>query len=329
MTGQNIALLQLNPSPGSQWTVDQILKAAPKRLHWRATEMLARRKEGTEIPVEVAFSEMEAEGQRWLVGFIRDITERKRTEKALQESQEQFRVAREIQQHLFPKSAPAIAGFELAGVSQPAEAMGGDYFDYLPMRRGCLGLVVGDVTGHGVGPAVLMAETRAYLRLLAKNTDDVGEVMTRANAALAEDVGSERFVTLLFAQLDPESRTLQYVNAGHPSGYVFGADGEIRATLRRTGLPLGIRKDTVYTSAPPISLSPGEIVVLLTDGFEEAIAPDDHVFGIERVFNLVREHRAAPAEGIVQSLCGAVHDFIEDTPQADDVTVIVAKVRAG
>ncbi len=122
----------------------------------------------------------------------------KRTEKELQENQEQFRVAREIQQHLFPRSAPAVAGFDLAGLSHPAEAMGGDYFDYLTMMHGRIELVVGDVTGHGVGPALLMSEARAYLRLLSKRSDDLGDVMTQASTALAEDVGSERFVTLLF-----------------------------------------------------------------------------------------------------------------------------------
>jgi PAS domain S-box-containing protein len=328
LIGQNLTLLQPDHlrRPHRE-AVERYLRTGEKRLNWRATEMPGRRKDGAEFPVEIAFSDMELEGQRWFVGFIRDISERKRTERTLQETQEQFRVAREIQQHLFPKTAPDMSGFEIAGVSQPAEAMGGDYFDYLSMRRGCLGLVVGDVTGHGVGPALLMSEARAYLRLLAQDSDDVGAIMTRANAALAQDVGTERFVTLLLAQLDSKARTLSYVNAGHPSGYVFASSGEIRTTLRRTALPLGIRADTVYSTAPPVTLAPGEIVVLLTDGFEEAVAPDDRVFGIDRVFQIVREHRDKSAQEIVQALCDAVHAFLQQTPQADDVTVIVAKVQ--
>lgn len=329
IVGQKLSLLQPEHlrEPHAQ-AVERYLKTGQKTLNWGATEMLARRKDGVEIPVEVAFSDTVFEGSRWFVGFIRDITERKRTERALQDSEEQFRVAREIQQHLFPASAPEVAGFDIAGVSQPAEAMGGDYFDYLPMRRGCLGLVVGDVTGHGVGPALLMSEARAYLRLLTKDLDDVGEIMTRANAPLAQDVGTERFVTLLLVQLDPGARTLTYVNAGHPSGYVFAASGEIRATLKRTSLPLGIRADTVYSAAPPITLGPGEILVLVTDGFEEAVAPDGRVFGIERVFNVVREHRERPAQEIVHALCHGVHAFLQNTPQADDVTVVVAKLKS-
>jgi CheY-like chemotaxis protein len=149
--------------------------------------------------------------------------ERKRAEDELRGNQEQFRVAREIQQRLFPKALPQFGPFNIAGASYPAEATGGDYFDYLTMADGCLGVVVADVTGHGVGPALLMAETRAYLRILARNRYDVGEILARANRMLAEDVGFERFVTLILARLDPGSQSLIYVSAGHPAGYVFDA----------------------------------------------------------------------------------------------------------
>jgi serine phosphatase RsbU (regulator of sigma subunit) len=164
------------------------------------------------------------------------------------------------------------------------------------------------------------------LRLLAQNNDDLGQIMTKANAVLAQDVGTERFVTLLLAQIDPETRALRYVNAGHPPGYVFAANGEIRTALKRTSLPLGIRPDTSYVAAATVNLAPGEIVLLLTDGFEEAVDPDGRVFGIERVFQVVREHLQAPALVIVQALCDAVHEFLHGAAQQDDVTVVVAKV---
>src|SRR5438876_3618847 len=150
---------------------------------------------------------------------------RKRAEGALRDTEEQFRVAREIQQRLFPKVAPPFGPFEMAGASYPAEATGGDYFDYLPMADGCLGVVVADVTGHGVGPALLMAETRAYLRTLVTGALDAGEILTRANRMLADDVDFERFVTLMLVKLDAASRTLVYTSAGHPTGYVLEASG--------------------------------------------------------------------------------------------------------
>src|SRR5678815_321118 len=173
-----------------------------------------------EVPIEVSFADMELNGERRFVGFVRDITERKRAERELRENQEQFRVAREIQQRLFPKTAPTLAGFDIAGATYPAEATGGDYFDYLPMLNDCTGIVIGDVTGHGVGPALLMAETRAYLRILARNRENPAEILYRTNLVLAEDVGSERYVTLTLLQLDARAKTVSYANAGHIPGYI-------------------------------------------------------------------------------------------------------------
>lgn len=305
---------------------ERFLQAGHGRIRLRAVETVGRRKDGTEIPIEASFSDMMLHDQPRLVGFIRDITERKRAERELRENQEQFRVAREIQQRLFPKSAPACAGFDIAGASFPAEATGGDYFDYLPMPEGRVGIVVGDVTGHGVGPALLMAETRAYLRVVAAKREDPGEILTRANSVLAEDVGSERFITLFFGCIDPATKSFLYSSAGHPPGYVLGPDGKVKATLKRTGIPLGMRPDNVFTAAPAITLSSGDIVLLLTDGIEEATAPDDSLFGIDRIIETVRANREESAQGILQLLYEAVRRFANQGPQLDDITAIVIKV---
>jgi sigma-B regulation protein RsbU (phosphoserine phosphatase) len=291
----------------------------------RIMETVGRRKEEREVLIEIAFNDMELQGKRWFVAFIRDITERKMAEQELREHEEQFRVAREIQQHLFPKASPQLAGYDLAGVSHPAEATGGDYFDYVPMLNDGLGLVVGDVTGHGVGPALLMAETRAYLRIVGLNREDAGEVLTRANMVLADDVGYERFVTLILARLDAATRCLTYANAGHSAGLVLGPDGQVRHTLKRTGLPLGIKPDTQYRAAPAITLQPGELVLLLTDGIEEAVSPKDELFGMDRTLAVVRQHQQEPAARIVEELYKAVQEFSGGGALQDDFTVIVLK----
>jgi sigma-B regulation protein RsbU (phosphoserine phosphatase) len=253
--------------------------------------------------------------------------ERKRAEDELRETQEQFRVAREIQQRLFPKTPPQFGPFDIAGASYAAEATGGDYFDYLNMADGCLGVVVADVTGHGIGPALLMAETRAYLRILARNQEDVGEILTRANRMLAEDVDFERFVTLILTKLDARSQSLTYASAGHPSGYVIDASGHVKAGLKRTGVPLGIQPNVAYAAGPTIPLLPGDIVLLLTDGFEEAVSPENTVFGTQRILDVARAHSKRDACDLVAGLHGAVRNFSQYEPQLDDLTVVVIKVR--
>ncbi len=329
LVGQNLGLLQPERlRAGHKAGVARYLRTGVKKLDWRATETFGRRKDGAEIVIEISFSDMDMSGTKLFVGFIRDITERKRAERELRENQEQFRVAREIQQRLFPKAAPHVPSLDIAGASYPAEATGGDYFDYLPMLNGRLGIVVGDVTGHGIGPALLMAETRAYLRILAGRRENVGEILTRTNGVLAEDVGAERFVTLFMARLDPQARTLVYASAGHPAGYILNEAGEVKQTLPRTGVPLGIKPDTEYAESPEIPLAAGDLVLLLTDGIEESMSPDNSLFGIERVLEVVRANRAKPARDIVTTLYQTVRQFAKNTPQLDDVTTIIAKVQS-
>ena len=306
--------------------LEDFLRGSESTREVRMVETVGRRKDGRAIVLEASFGHMEMHGERRHVAFIRDVTERKKTERELRENQEQLQVAREIQQRLFPKSAPVIDGFEVAGVTYPAEETGGDYFDYLPMMHGHVGVIVADVTGHGIGPALLMAETRAYLRTLAANREDLGEILATANQILAEDIGEERYVTLFLGKLEPKSRTFTYASAGHPTGYHLAPGGEIKTLLKRTSVPLGINPNAKFASAPPMTLQSGELILLLTDGIEEASGPDESFFGIERALSVVRQHREKPAREILDALYRAVREFSQQTPQLDDVTAIVIKV---
>jgi serine phosphatase RsbU (regulator of sigma subunit) len=239
-----------------------------------------------------------------------------------------FRIARQIQQKFFPSAPPSCPGFEFGGASHPAELTGGDYFDYIPLPDGGVGVAVGDVCGHGFGPSLLMATTRAYLRALALTNARVGDILYMANRALAADVDDGRFVTLFMAHLDPATRTLVYANAGHPPGYILGHDGSVRAVLGSTGIPLGIMDEAKYAEADAIKLEHGDHVLLLTDGIFEANGTDGTAFGTERAIEVVRAHREEPAGRIVEALHQAVRDFVGTDNLIDDVTSLVIKVDA-
>lgn len=240
---------------------------------------------------------------------------------------QEIRLAQQIQQKLFPVAPLPLPGLDIAGASFPAEATGGDYFDYIPMPDGGLAVVVGDVCGHGFGPALLMAELRAYLRAFLLTRTDVSEIVSLLNRALAGD--TDRFVTLLIARLDPVTRSLAYAGAGHLPGYVFAATGEVKARLESTGFPLAVTVDADYRmeQAPP--LEPGEVLVLLTDGVVEAHGPDENVFGTNRVLNVVSANRARPAREILNALFDGVRAHCGPGVQLDDMTAIVIKADDG
>jgi serine phosphatase RsbU (regulator of sigma subunit) len=238
---------------------------------------------------------------------------------------EELRLARQVQQRLFPAAPPPLAGFDISGLSCPADAMGGDYFDYIPLADGALVVVIGDISGHGFGPALLMAETRAYLRALLLTHADVGTVVTLLNRALAADT-DDRFATLLLSRLDLRSGAFSYVSAGHMTGYVLDPSGAARLSLPATHMPLGIVADTAYDAAPPLTLAPGETVLLLTDGVVEAHTEAQGLFGSDRLLDMVREHRSRPARDILDTLFAAVRAFCGKGGPADDMTAIVIKV---
>jgi phosphoserine phosphatase RsbU/P len=255
----------------------------------------------------------------------RQLAEAKRRWEA-DRQREEMRIARQIQQKLFPVAALPLPGFDISGASYPAEATGGDYFDYIPLNDGSLGVVIGDVSGHGFGPALLMAELRAYLRAFILTHTEVGEIVGLLNRALASDAPEGHFATLLLARLDPRTRSFAYVSAGHPFGYVLSPDGAVKTLLPSTDMPLGIMPDTSYTAAPAITLEPGEGVLLLTDGIQEAHTLDETLFGVKRTLEIVQANWNRAARQIIDSLYGAVRSFCGATTQFDDMTIIIIKV---
>ncbi len=250
--------------------------------------------------------------------------EKQLLESEFNQTKEELRIAREIQQRLLPASAPDIPGFDLAGASLPAEWTSGDYFDFIPMRDDRFAVVVADVSGHGTGPALLSTATRAYLRALTKSYGDVGEILTMANRSLADDVDQGRFVTAFLARLDPKTRTLVYASAGQ-DGILLTGDGKTKA-LDAAGLPLGAIADTTHDTAPEIQLAAGDILLLTSDGIAETEAESGEQFGLERIIDVVRKEHDRSAREIVDVLLNSARDFANGSPQRDDITAVVAKV---
>jgi sigma-B regulation protein RsbU (phosphoserine phosphatase) len=219
-----------------------------------------------------------------------------------------------------------VPGFDIAGLSQAAEATGGDSFDYLLLPDGSWGVLVADVAGHGMGPALLMAETRFCLRMTARSASAPADILTQANRLLAEDLGGDRYVTVSLAAIHPASRVLRHASAGHPATWILDATGRIKASLRRTGKPLGRQGPAAYTENPPVPLESGDTVLQLTDGIDEAMRSDGTLFTVERVLDLIRAHPGVPAAELAGRICQAARDFTRPEPQTDDFTVVLVRV---
>jgi sigma-B regulation protein RsbU (phosphoserine phosphatase) len=226
--------------------------------------------------------------------------------------------ARTIQQALLPRSSPYIPGFAVSGLSVPAGAVGGDWYDFIPMKEGCWGLALADVSGKGTAAALLMAATRGVLRSLAEASCTPSEVLEKLNRLLVEDLPPARFVTMIFAVLDPAERTLTFASAGHLQPLLIQGR-EARLLHTDTGLPLGVALGE-YSEAV-IQLEPGSRVVFYSDGITEAAHPDEEEYGELRL----KEHLLQP-ESCAESLLADVRSFVNGFGLRDDATVITVKM---
>jgi PAS domain S-box-containing protein len=258
------------------------------------------------------------------VSVLKDMTERR----MLQEREIEMELGAKVQRRLFPAAAPQLVGYDLAGAVFPAEATSGDYFDFIPVSEGSWAIVVADVTGHGVGPALVMAEVRAHLRSLFHTTPDLVEIMSTINQFLAEDLDDNLFVTMLLTTLELETGRCTYVNSGHPSGLVIDRCGEVVARMDSVCLPLGLFADRWQCVENRFALGRGDIAVLVTDGVLESESPGGEEFGAARLLEVLAEHRQRPAREIVDHIYGAVRGFADDAKQEDDVTIVICKRHA-
>lgn len=242
-----------------------------------------------------------------------------------QHAEQELAAAGEIQRRLFPQSAPSIDGFDIYGRCEPAESAGGDYFDYFPMLEDRYGVVVADVAGHGIGPALIMSETRAILRSLARTCPDPGDILAQANRVLAEDLHNSAFVALMLACIDPQERTLIFASAGHP-GTLFDQQGRLRERIVSHDPPLGVIDDRRFATLGPIDLHSGETILFYTDGIVETFNEAEEQFGEARMMATIQATSSLSSRDAIAEIFGRVEHFGCETAYLDDRTAVVIKI---
>jgi sigma-B regulation protein RsbU (phosphoserine phosphatase) len=237
--------------------------------------------------------------------------QRNQHESTAREAQE----ARTIQQALLPKASPYVPGFAVSGLSVPAGAVGGDWYDFIGLEDGKWGIVLADVSGKGTAAALLMSATRGMLRSLAEAHCSPAEVLTKLNRLMTQDFPSGRFVTMIYAVLDPSRRTLTFASAGHlPPLFVSKNGADFLQT--EAGMPLGLGLGKFSEST--IELPPGSRVLIYSDGITEAAARNDEEFGAERLRNHLTRTESCP-----ESILAEVRKFVDGAGLQDDATVVM------
>jgi serine phosphatase RsbU (regulator of sigma subunit)/anti-sigma regulatory factor (Ser/Thr protein kinase) len=237
--------------------------------------------------------------------------------------EQELRVAQLIQQQFLPKDLPELSGWQVAAFYRPAREVGGDFYDFLELEDGRIGVLVGDVTDKGVPAALVMASTRSIIRSDASRLASPGQVLERANELLVPDIPAQMFVTCLYGVLDPATGRFQFANAGHNLPYA--SDGENVRELNARGMPLGLLPGMKYDEVEAV-LAPGESIVLHSDGIAEAHNSEREMFGFPRLMEITRT--SATGATLIDDVMGQLDAFTGGGEQEDDIT-LVALTRSG
>lgn len=236
-------------------------------------------------------------------------------------------LAGDIQRHLLPQTQPQVSGFEIFAGAQPCDETGGDYYDFMILEDGNrLALVVGDVSGHGAGAALLMAGARGVLRSYALHQNfDLSKLFSAMNEHLCRDTADEQFMTLFYGVLDERDRTLRWCSAGHGPCFLYRCREKNIIELGSTGLPLGIISESTWEEGAPIVFENGDILLVGTDGIWEACNSAGEALGTKRLSDHLCSHAAESAAQIHASIMELVKSFRGDNRQEDDITLSVVK----
>src|SRR6266850_686211 len=235
-------------------------------------------------------------------------------------------LASEIQQRFQPTAPPQVPGYELQGISFPCYEIGGDYYDFIEREDGRLVIALGDVSGKGTAAALLMSSLHAAVHAQADIHDSLAKTIGAVNRYLVESIPANRFVTLFYAELDPQNGALSFLNAGHNPPLIVHTGGTMEQ-LASGGLPLGIMTNADFREGRT-KLYPGDVLVIYSDGVSEATNPNGEEFGPTRLYEVVARNLEASAGGIRDRIESALTKFCQGTPAADDITLVIVKRNA-
>ena len=239
-------------------------------------------------------------------------------------------IAREVQERLFPQTLPPIAGLDYAGHCRTALGVGGDYYDFLALPKGKLGVAIGDVSGKGIAAALMMASLQASLRSEATRApENLAAAVTNINRLVYEASSSNRYATFFYGEYDPADGKFDYVNAGHNAPLLIhrSGSGDTVVRLEPGGTVIGLLQDACYAQGS-VRLCPGDVLVAFTDGISEAMNLDDEEWGEERLLEAIRTHRNASAQELLEHVFAAATAFAGAAPQHDDMTLVILRVFA-
>lgn len=295
-------------------------------------EQTAIRRNGAEFPVELSFSPLKLGNTYIFSGFIHDISNRKAAEQQIRQAQiklaiaqSEIKIAQRIQASLSPSAPIKSKHFEVTGYCLPADQVGGDYFDYFYRNQDHLDMIIADVSGHSIGPALFMVETRSAIRTQASGSATPAETLKVLNNFLFEDLDrSDYFITLFYLQYNITNHQLSFANAGHPPPLLLSPFQTECRQLDADGLILGVNKKVIFEQKTT-TLAPGDLILLYTDGLTEAENPHGEFFGLDRVSDILVQHAQHPPQTIIEVLLEQLKQFCRSESFNDDITLMIFK----
>ncbi len=314
--------------------MEKFLKTGSAPILNKQTELTALRRDGSEFPIELSVSPLKLGNAYIFSGFIHDISGRKAAEEEIRQTQvnlaiahNELKIAQQIQAALSPSEEIITDEFEVLGARLTADQVGGDYFDYFTRNESHLEIVIADVSGHSIGPALFMVETRSAIRAQTNADATPSETLTLLNKFLFEDLDkSDYFITLFYLQADIKNKQLRFANAGHPPPLLFNREKQEFLELDAEGLILGVKKNVAFEEKN-LPLNKNDLIVFYTDGITEAENPNGEFFGLERTKAIIRQNAQETPKVIIDSLFSELKQFRQKTTFEDDITLMVFSSR--